>query len=174
MGLQVSSGDQERTHSSHYLLFPRRLGSACESLVNHSPTRHQVSGSPEWRVRSSNLPAGREKKNCGGAQKPQSAAIKVLLCRGERTRRPPEGQREIQLPACHILSARVILGNKTARTHLCTGCRDPRRDCGRKKNFQRGRAELLFYYCWDKLEWRVWGGCTGAPLRPDHAVSCLD
>lgn len=56
--------------------------------------------------------------------KPQPAAIKVLhRCRGKNLR-PPEGQRETQLPACHILSGRVIPGNKTALTHLCGGCRD--------------------------------------------------
>lgn len=128
--------ETENTHtllSLSVLLVPASLGPrvACQSQPR--PGIKSAGAQSGGCARQICQQAGR--KNSEGAQKPQSAAIKVLLCRGERTRRPPEGQREIQLPACHILSARVILGNKTARTHLCTGCRDPRQ--GEKKLSER-------------------------------------
>lgn len=150
-GLQLSCGGvaewRRRTHtllSLSALLVPACLGPASRLSITARPGIKSAGAQSGGCARQTCQQAGR--KNSRGAQKPQSAAIKVLLCRGERTRRPPEGRREIQLPACHISSARVILGNKRARTHLYTGCRDPGRDCGQGEKNLGSEVKLNFCF----------------------------
>lgn len=105
---------------------------AQESAVNHSPAGRPIS----VRQRLISSASGR-----------REARSRLQLKRGEKTPRPPEGQREIQLPACHTSSAGGILGNKRARTHLCSSCRD-RREGKKKTPRSMSWSELLFYYSW--------------------------
>lgn len=143
MGLQFSCRlwRSQELHSSHYSFF------SCP--VSQLSITARASSQREPRMYSALIKsASRQGENTYRAQSHQPVAIKVLLHRGgKKNLRPPEGQRKTQLPACHILSARVILGNKTALTHLCTGCGDPRGDCGcyhKNKNFQLSEQNFLF------------------------------
>lgn len=141
----VQSSWEETLYSS------RRLCLVCKSAVNLSPagpSSRQEPRVPGALIRSASRQGWNKKNNLlNRASEPQPAAIKVLLCWGERTPRPPEGQQEIQLPACHMSSAGVILGNKTDLSHLCTGCRDPKAIAGeRKEKNTAGAGKLNFCF----------------------------
>lgn len=93
-----------------------------ESQLSITAGRIKTAGAPK--VRRTHQICQQAARKHPQSPQPQPAAIKVLHHCRERNPRPPEGQRKTQLPACHILSGRVIPGNKTALTHLCSGCRE--------------------------------------------------